>query len=64
MSSLTCHLAAISNSHSAKAVVRHSSDLACTARAVVVIALQVRVWHWIRIVRVQIIAAFWRLKQK
>lgn len=64
VSSPTCHLAAVCNSHSAEAVVRYCSDLACAARAVVVIAVRVRVWHRIRIVRIQIITAFGRLRQR
>lgn len=64
MSSPTCHLAAVRNPDSTEAVVGHRGDLACTARAMVVVAVRVRVWHWIRVVRVQIVAAFRRLEQK
>lgn len=50
MSSLTCHLAAVCDSHGAEAVVRHCCDLACAACAVVGIAVRVQLWHRIRIV--------------
>lgn len=49
------------DSHCAEAVVGHGRDLPGAARPVVVPVLLIRVRHRVRVVGVQVIAAFWAL---
>lgn len=58
----TCYAAPIRHSHGTEAVVGHCGDLARTPRAVVIAVLHVWVWHRVRVVGVEIIAALGALK--
>lgn len=58
----TCYAAPVGHSDGTEAVVGHGGNLSRTPRAVVVAVLSVRVWHWVRVVGVEVIAALRALK--
>ncbi len=59
----TCHLGSVRESYSAEAVVGDGGDLTSAARAVMVIAVAVRMRHGVRVVRVQIITTLGTLEK-
>lgn len=58
----TCHLAAVGDPYGAVAVVGNGCDLASTSCPVVVVAADVRVWHGVWVVGIQVITALWTLR--
>lgn len=60
----TCHLAAIGNPNSTDAVVGYCCYFAGTPCPMMVVTAGVWMRHWVRVVGVQVITAFWTLAQK
>lgn len=48
----TCHFAAICHPDSTEAVIGDGGDLSCTARAMMVVTVPIRVGHGVRIIGV------------
>lgn len=59
----TCNAAAVGNSHSTEAVVWDGCDFTGAPGPVVVTIFCIRVGHRVRVIRVQVIAAFRALKE-